>query len=131
MAEFRDKLNEYGFVVKDIADELGAARVAISTTLAVQDNISMQVSQGTSDPPDAIVEIWMRRAPDFDGPDNLLARQLLAKMRDMQDGFVDLHRSSFFFASERVEHGREAAAALSQRLMRIDQIKHTLDLSEM
>jgi hypothetical protein len=101
VTEFRRHLAEYQKRVTDVADALEAVRVTVSSTLQVEQNLEIQLTRGTTDPYDGVIEIWFEKAPDIlleeEGEE---ARRLLEQMRSYQEQFADLSASSFFFAAE-------------------------------
>ena len=63
--EFRSRLVEYRDRVQRLADALDAVRVTVCPTLQVEQNLEIMLSRGTSEPFDAVVAIWLERAPDL------------------------------------------------------------------
>jgi hypothetical protein len=105
--EFRSHLVEYRDRVQRLADALDAVRVTVCPTLQVEQNLEIMLSRGTSEPFDAVVAIWLERAPDLGaGTDGEHVRSLLDEMRELQREFMDLTHSSFFFAAEDVVFDR-------------------------
>jgi hypothetical protein len=105
--EFRSRLVEYRDGVQRLADALDAVRVTVCPTLQVEQNLEIMLSRGTSEPFDAVVAIWLERAPDLvAGSEGEDIRGLLDEMRDLQKEFIDLAKSSFFFAAEDVVFDR-------------------------
>ena len=105
--QFRRQLSEYRDRVQRLADALDAVRVTVCPTLQVEQNLEIMLSRGTSEPFDAVVAIWLERAPDVvAGSEGEDIRGLLDEMRDLQKEFMDLANSSFFFAAEDVVFDR-------------------------
>jgi hypothetical protein len=105
--QFRRHLVEYRDRVQRLADALDAVRVTVCPTLQVEQNLEIMLSRGTSEPFDAVVAIWLERAPDLAaGSEGEDIRGLLDEMRDLQKEFMDLTHSSFFFAAEDVVFDR-------------------------
>lgn len=99
LLEFRHYWDEYRRRLEAGLTEIGATRVDFSTTLAVEDNLRLMVTRGTREPYDGMVEIY------FDRPETLrkalnegIGKTLLEDLRMYQEEFVDLQRSTFFFA---------------------------------
>ncbi len=105
--EFRGHLVEYRDRVQRLADALDAVRVTVCPTLQVEQNLEIMLSRGTSEPFDAVVAIWLERAPDLlAGSEGADIKSLLDDMRELQREFMDLAHSSFFFAAEDVVFDR-------------------------
>ena len=101
LEEFREKWRQYGELIKAGAVATGGVRCTLSTTLAVKQNLMFAVKRGTQEPFDGVAEIWFESAPALiaamERPES---RAGLAKFQAYQESFVDLERSSFFFAVE-------------------------------
>jgi hypothetical protein len=101
VADFRDKWKEYGELIRAGSVSLGGVRCTLSTTLAVKENLLFSLRRGTQEPFDGIAEIWFENAPAalaaLRRPDWSAG---LAKFQAFQESFVDVERSSFFFAIE-------------------------------
>ena len=99
LLEFRHYWDEYRRRFEACLDEIGATRIDFSTTLAVEDNLRLMVTRGTREPYDGMVEIYFEdpralRKALTDGR----GQHLLEELRAFQEEFVDLQRSTFFFA---------------------------------
>ncbi len=99
LLEFRHYWDEYRRQLEAGLAEVGATRVDFSTTLAVEDNLRLTVTRGTREPYDGVVEIY------FENPKALrealtdgLGQRFLENLRAFQEEFIDLDRSTFFFA---------------------------------
>ena len=99
--EFRQYWAEYRARVGTFLKSHGSTRVEFSTALAVEDNLRVMVDRGTRQPYDAMVEGY------FEGAARL--RQLmeepgfqegLSKIQAFQEEFIDLSRSTFFWAMD-------------------------------
>ncbi len=99
LLEFRHYWDEYRRRLETMLGEVGATRIDFSTALAVEDNLRLMVSRGTREPYDGVVEIYFEDPRVLheglkDGP----GRQLVDELRAFQEEFIDLERSTFFFA---------------------------------
>ena len=103
VAEFRQHWDAYREKVQILAEVSQAVRFAMSTTLRVEENIRIMMSRGTDEPYDGLVEIWWKKGPDaleiLSRPE---ARAQLEAIRHLQEEFMDLGKSSFFFGGEEV-----------------------------
>ncbi len=101
--EFRLQWKAYQAKATELAKAVNAVGLSFSTTLAVDENLQVMLVRGTAEPFDGVVEFRIANAPRMiemfeDGP----AKAIWLKLRSMQTEFMDLERSSFFFASEEV-----------------------------
>lgn len=103
ITDFRRYWERYEKVARAIAEATDSVGLSLSTTLAVQQNLEVQLERGTSDPFDGILEI---RWPNASGLETALAKPDVAKniesLQAMQEEFVDFDKSSFFFTSEKI-----------------------------
>jgi hypothetical protein len=101
VSEFRKHWEIYRDALNDLARSSGAVRATVNTELEVPQNTSLMTNRGTATPFDGVLEVWWKKGPDmlafFNRPD-IQAR--LKDIRLLQEEFMDLARSSFFFASE-------------------------------
>jgi hypothetical protein len=106
--EFRRYWGEYERRVAELAAMVGAAGATSSVTLAVDANLQVMTRRRTSQPFDAVAEVWWERAPDLSGmeEDPGIGRALAA-YQALQEEFMDLERSSFFFTKEDAIHTPE------------------------
>ena len=102
--DFRRHWGEYRGRLGPLLRENGAIRVDFSTTLAVEDNLRVMTERGTGEPYDGMVEAYFENAASIDAmmenPEFDLA---LKGLQALQEEFMDLGRSSFFFARDEVE----------------------------
>lgn len=101
LADFRREWDAYRELLMDLAPEVGAVKVALSTTLAVEANLELMTQRGTREAYDGVAEVWWRsagEARDAMARPGVDAR--LAAMQSRQEAFMDLESSSFFFALE-------------------------------
>jgi hypothetical protein len=105
VVEFRRLWVEYGEEVVALGAEVGAFRVEVSASLAVEANLAWRLQRGSAAPFDGIAELhFSGSAPEFfevlkqPGPKGHVDRLLL-----LQEGFVDVPHSCFFLASQDVE----------------------------
>lgn len=103
VAEFRQHWDAYREKVQILAEVSQAVRFAMSTTLRVEENIRIMMSRGTDEPYDGLVEIWWKKGPDaleiLSRPE---AQAQIGEVRHLQEEFMDLGKSSFFFGGEEV-----------------------------
>lgn len=99
--DFRSHWQDYLVAWRELAIAGLALRMTTSYGLAVEPNAEIQKDRGTQPPFDAVLELWlesgdlvtqMTQQPDV--------AALIDAMREQQEAFIDLERSSFFFASE-------------------------------
>ncbi len=99
--EFRQYWNEYCSKFREWLKSFGLTRVHFSTTLAVEDNLKVMVERGTREPYDGMIQVFFENAESL--------RQLteapefqtgLTDIQAMQEEFIDLERSTFFFAMD-------------------------------
>lgn len=98
--EFRRAFAEYARQMRDIGARIGAVRVEVSTTLAVEANLKVMLDRGTGLPYDGVVEIYVENAREFG--ERLAQPQVAAAVRELQrfqETFVNLEASAFFFAT--------------------------------
>lgn len=116
VAEFRSAWEVFSERLHDVALELGAIHVSISTTLEIPLNEALQEARGASRPFDGIAEIgWARGAGVFAEAGLPGARERIALLRALQDEFVDPAASAFFFVHEQELLGVEEARAEGPR----------------
>lgn len=98
LTDFRDRWREYGDMIKAGSVATGGVRCTLSTTLAVKANL---MTRGAEEPFDGIAEIWFESAPAL--LEALKRPEWQGQMETFwafQESFVDLSRSSFFWAIE-------------------------------
>jgi hypothetical protein len=109
VAEFRRSWEAYREKVQALAQSSQAVRFAMSTTLQVEENITIMMSRGTDQPYDGLVEIWWSKGPDALEILNTPETQAqIEAIRRLQEEFMDLGKSSFFFGAEEVYLERDA-----------------------
>ena len=99
--EFREHWRVYATRAQAVAAATGATGLFMNTTLAVEENLAVQMTRGTSEPFDGVLKIcW----PNASGLEERLrdpeVAHLVEELRRHQDIFMDIERSSFFFSSE-------------------------------
>jgi hypothetical protein len=73
----------------------------IRASLGIDQNTSIQLARGTREPFDGVLEVWWTSGEQIAKyAQNPTLKDKLAAMRQLQEEFVDLGSSSFFFASE-------------------------------
>jgi hypothetical protein len=103
--EFREKFLEYGEQVRPMATATNAVKVSLSTVLHIDENLEVRAARGTEKPYDGVLEIsWAKGADVVAYLAEPEAQQSLVALRALQEGFMDLSRSSFFFSSEEAEY---------------------------
>ncbi len=99
--EFRAAWEEYGDRLREAALELGASRVTLSTTLETPLNDALAAARGSAAPFDGIAEIvWPSGAAILAEANLPRTRDRIARLRALQDLFVEPSRSAFFFVHE-------------------------------
>jgi hypothetical protein len=102
--EFRRYWDRYKEVWLELARMSEAKRMVTSVGLDIDQNTSIQLARGTREPFDGVLEVWWANG-ELVGKylQDPALKDKLASMRQLQEEFVDLTGSSFFFASE-AEH---------------------------
>jgi hypothetical protein len=101
VAEFRQHWDQYKKVWLELARLSGAKRMVTSVGLAIDQNSSIQLARGTREPFDGVLEVWWTSGDQVAKYIQDPALQgKLTSMRQLQEEFIDLGGSSFFFASE-------------------------------
>ena len=101
--DFRRQWKAYQNKATELAKALNAAGLTFSTTLAVDENLQVMLVRGTAEPYDGVVEFRVSNAPRMiERLEEEPANGIWQKLRSMQTEFMDLERSSFFFAAEEV-----------------------------
>jgi hypothetical protein len=99
--EFRRKWREYGERIGAVAEELGAVRVALYTTLEAEVNRRLVERRGLLPPHDGVATItWERGAGLLESVEAEATLEHLERFREFQESFVEIGESSFFFVSE-------------------------------
>jgi len=101
--DFRRYWKQYQDKATELARAVNATGLSFCTTLAVDQNVRVMLMRGTAEPYDGVAEMRISNAPRLmeklaDGP----ARTVWEEFRQLQTAFIDLDRSSFFFAAEDV-----------------------------
>jgi len=105
-AEFQQQWQAYGKQLSALATELGAVRIVLNTTLSIEVNRRLLEERGSLEPFDGVAEIWWDRGADLlEKADEREMSSRIAQLRKLQESFVDVERSSFFFTLETVIHG--------------------------
>lgn len=103
--EFREHWKAYGKKAQAVALATGAVGVYVNTTLAVEENLEVQLSRGTAEPYDGVLKVcWPKAAGLEEVLNEPRVAALLDDFQSYQERFIDLDRSSFFFASEEALH---------------------------
>lgn len=97
--EFREHFREYADRMRAIGAVVGAIRVEASITLVVEDNQRVMSDRGTQAPYDAVLEVYLPNARALDKLEAAEMRAQVDEFQTFQETFVDLERSSFFFAT--------------------------------
>jgi hypothetical protein len=101
--DFRRYWKRYQDKATELARAVNATGLNFCTTLAVDQNTEVMLMRGTAEPYDGVAEMRISNAPRLmeklaDGP----ARDIWEEVKSLQTAFMDLDRSSFFFAAEDV-----------------------------
>lgn len=101
--DFRRHWKAYQAKATELAKAMNAVGLTFSTTLAVDENLQVMLVRGTAEPYDGVAEFRISNAPRMiERLEDEPAKSHWQKLRSMQIEFMDLERSSFFFASEEV-----------------------------
>jgi hypothetical protein len=99
--EFRAAWEGYGERLRDVAIELGASRVTLSTTLETPLNDALAAARGSIEPFDGVAEIaWPRGTDLLTDATNPATRARIARLRGLQETFAEPGHSAFFFVHE-------------------------------
>jgi len=99
--EFRQYWAEYRTLVDTFLRKFGSTRVDFSTALAVEDNLKVMVERGTRQPYDAMLEGYFGGAGQLrELTQDPAFQEGLSKIQAFQEEFVDLSRSTFFWAMD-------------------------------
>jgi hypothetical protein len=97
-AEFQRHWELYGEQVRALAEASNALRFSLSRVLAVEENLAVIASRGTSEPFDGLVQIsWTSGSAAMADVERAFAGTAIAAMQRHQEEFMDLERCSFFF----------------------------------
>ena len=99
ISEFRTHFREYVEQMRRMAMDVGATRVEASTTLAIDANVEVMSNRGTQTPYDAVLEVYFPNASMLEALQASTMQERLDAIQRFQEEFVDLERSSFFFAT--------------------------------
>jgi EthD domain len=101
VAEFRHHWNRYKEAWLELAKQSEASRMVTSIGLDIDQNASIQLARGTREPFDGVLELWWASGEHVVRCiQNPALQDKLTSMRRLQEEFIDLPSSSFFFASE-------------------------------
>ena len=101
VAEFRKYWDRYKDTLLELAKLTGAKRLVTSIGLEIDQNISIKLVRGTGEPFDGVLEVWWEDGGQVvKHMEDPALQDKLTSMRQLQEEFVDLGSSSFFFASE-------------------------------
>lgn len=110
--EFRAAWESYGERLRQVAIELGAVRVTLSTTLQTPLNDALAAARGSAQAFDGIAEIaWPNGAAILTEANRPATRDQIARLRALQAEFADPGRSAFFFVHEQELLGEVEATA--------------------
>ncbi len=99
--EFRAAWELFGEKLSVAAVELGAERVTLSTTLETPLNDALAAARGAAQPFDGVAEIvWPHGAAILADATAPAARERIARLRALEETFVEPGRSAFFFVHE-------------------------------
>lgn len=101
VAEFRQHWDRYKETWLELAKLSSAKRMVTSIGLEIDQNTSIKLARGTGEPFDGVLEVWWENGGQVvKHMDDPALKDKLASMRKLQEEFVELGSSSFFFASE-------------------------------
>ena len=102
--EFRRHWRRYQTQVQALVKLANAKKASVSFSLEIAENAELQKLRGTAEKYDAILEVWwdsgseveaISHQPEFE--------KALTAVQQMQEEFMSLPDSSFFFASDEEE----------------------------
>ena len=109
--EFRAAWEKYGEGLREVAIELGAVRVALSTALETPLNDALMAARGSTLPFDGVAEIgWPNGAAVLADAAAPGVRERIGRLRALQEEFADPGRSAFFFVHELELLGEQPAS---------------------
>lgn len=97
--DFREHFRVYADKMRALGAAVGATKVEASTTLVVADNLQVMSERGTKAPYDAVLEVYLPNARALEALETPEMRARVEGFQAFQETFIDLHRSSFFFAT--------------------------------
>lgn len=101
--DFRRSWKAYQVKATELAKVLNAVGLTFSTILAVDENLQVMLFRGTSEPYDGLVELRVSNAPRMmERLEQEPAKTIWQELQALQNEFIDLERSSFFFAAQEV-----------------------------
>ena len=107
--EFQQQWQAYGKQLSALATELGAVRIVLNTTLSIEVNRRLLQERGSLEPFDGVAEIWWDRGAGLlEKAEDREMSSCIDRLRKIQESFVDVERSSFFFTLETVVHAEGA-----------------------
>jgi hypothetical protein len=99
--EFREAWDSFSERLREVALDLGATRVTLSTTLETPLNDALAAARGSTVRFDGVAEIvWPRGAALLSAAALPASRERIASLRVLQDEFADPGRSAYFFVHE-------------------------------
>lgn len=99
--DFRREWKAYQGKATELARAINATGLSFCTTLAVEENLQVMLTRGTSEPYDGIAQMRLSNAPKtIEALGREPARSLMRDFQAMQARFIDLESSSFFFTAE-------------------------------
>lgn len=101
--DFRRSWKAYQVKATELAKAVNAVGLTFSTILAVDENLQVMLFRGTSQPYDGLVELRVANAPRMmEKLEQEPAKSIWQELQALQKEFIDLERSSFFFAAQEV-----------------------------
>ena len=105
----RESWRAYAAKAEVLARATGAVGVFLNTTLAVEPNLQVRLSRGTSEPFDGVLKFcWPNAAGMKEQLERPEVADALEAFQNHQQAHFDLENSSFFFASEETLAGDRA-----------------------
>jgi ABC-type uncharacterized transport system ATPase component len=99
--DFRHSWKAYQAKATELARAMNAAGLTFCTTLAVEENLQVMLTRGTSEPYDGVAEFRIANAPrTIEALSREPGRSLMEDLQALQTKFFDLENSAFFFAAE-------------------------------
>jgi hypothetical protein len=99
--EFRKRWQDHQIFTRALAKAMRAIRITHSLTLVIEENEEMQLTRGTAEPFDGLIEVWWEDSSAINASlQDKQIHEMLMRTRADQNNLMDRSRSMVFFASE-------------------------------
>ena len=100
ISEFRQHWRRYQDTVETYARLAKARKAVVSFSLEIAENAELQQLRGTAEKYDAVLEVWWNNGSEVEAIANQPElEEALNAIHQMQEKFISLPDSSFFFAA--------------------------------